>query len=252
MVGIRRANLEDLIYMQQTNLMCLPENYQLKYYLYHGLSWPHLLHVAETDEGRIVGYVLAKMDEEQENKKEEKPLGGHITSISVHRDYRKLGIAKRLMEICLSEMQEIYDAAYCSLNVRVSNVGALGLYRDVLNFKVVQEEIDYYADNENAYEMRKYFKPEVEEMDKLNFGKTTKKKKGKKQKEEQSMANLVVENEEAKETAEEEKEETKTSTSAAETSTTQSEPKEPEDDSKQPEGDKEKDKSKKKRKKKRH
>jgi len=127
MVGIRRATLEDLIYMQETNLMCLPENYQLKYYLYHGLSWPHLLHVAETDSGRIVGYVLAKIDEESEKKNE--ALGGHITSISVHRDYRKLGIAKSLMEICLSEMQDIYDAAHCSLNVRVSNVGAMSLYR---------------------------------------------------------------------------------------------------------------------------
>ena len=163
MVGIRRATLEDLIYMQQTNLMCLPENYQLKYYLYHGLSWPHLLHVAETDEGRIVGYVLAKMDEENESKSKKQPqfLGGHITSISVHRDYRKLGIAKRLMEIWLSEMQEIYDADYVSLNVRVSNVGALGLYTS-MNFKVIQEEINYYADDENAYEMRKYFKPDIE------------------------------------------------------------------------------------------
>mmetsp|Transcript_19597 Transcript_19597/g.21899 ORF Transcript_19597/g.21899 Transcript_19597/m.21899 type:complete len:98 (+) Transcript_19597:16-309(+) len=97
MVGIRRATLEDLIGMQQTNLMCLPENYQLKYYLYHGLSWPHLLHVAETDSSRIVGYVLAKIDEE--SSKDNNPISGHITSISVHRDYRKLGIAKRLMDI---------------------------------------------------------------------------------------------------------------------------------------------------------
>ena len=188
MVGIRRATLEDLIDMQQTNLMCLPENYQLKYYLYHGLSWPHVLHVAETDAGRIVGYVLAKMDEE-DNKTEEAPLGGHITSISVHRDYRKLGIAKRLMEVCLMEMQEIYDAGYVSLNVRVSNVGALALYRDILGFKVIQEEVDYYADDENAFEMRKYFKPELEEKDILKEGKD-KKNKGKKQQDEQTMGNL--------------------------------------------------------------
>ena len=74
MVGIRRSTLEDLIQMQQTNLMCLPENYQLKYYLYHGLSWPSLLHVAETDAGRIVGYVLAKIDEESESNNQDKPI----------------------------------------------------------------------------------------------------------------------------------------------------------------------------------
>jgi peptide alpha-N-acetyltransferase len=30
MVAIRQATLEDLLQMQRTNLLCLPENYQLK------------------------------------------------------------------------------------------------------------------------------------------------------------------------------------------------------------------------------
>lgn len=78
--------------MQRCNLLCLPENYQLKvaskavlrsvcitmhpllgapfvltscvmwqYYFYHILSWPQLLFVAEECNGKIVGYVLAKM-----------------------------------------------------------------------------------------------------------------------------------------------------------------------------------------------
>lgn len=29
--------------------------------LYHALSWPQLSYVAEDDNGKIVGYVLAKM-----------------------------------------------------------------------------------------------------------------------------------------------------------------------------------------------
>ena len=61
MVNIRNATMADLMEMQNDNLFCLPENYQLKYYLYHILSWPQLLYVAE-DNHRIVGYVLAKMD----------------------------------------------------------------------------------------------------------------------------------------------------------------------------------------------
>lgn len=28
--------------MQHCNLLCLPENYQMKYYFYHGLSWPQV------------------------------------------------------------------------------------------------------------------------------------------------------------------------------------------------------------------
>ena len=61
MVNIRMATTNDLIDMQQTNLWCLPENYQMKYYFYHLLTWPQLLWVAEDYDGRIVGYVLAKV-----------------------------------------------------------------------------------------------------------------------------------------------------------------------------------------------
>ena len=47
--------------MQQTNLLCLPENYQMKYYIYHMICWPQLSQVAVDSKGQIVGYVLAKM-----------------------------------------------------------------------------------------------------------------------------------------------------------------------------------------------
>jgi peptide alpha-N-acetyltransferase len=55
------GQVEDLINIQNCNLWCLPENYQMKYYFYHILSWPQLLHVAEDHKGKVVGYVLAKM-----------------------------------------------------------------------------------------------------------------------------------------------------------------------------------------------
>merc|ERR550519_51300 len=57
---MRKERLSD---MQHCNLLCLPENYQMMYYMYHGLSWPQLSYVAEDDKGKIVGYVLAKMEE---------------------------------------------------------------------------------------------------------------------------------------------------------------------------------------------
>ena len=53
--------VRDLFNMQHANLNCLPENYQMKYYYYHLMSWPQLSFVAENEHGRIVGYVLAKM-----------------------------------------------------------------------------------------------------------------------------------------------------------------------------------------------
>lgn len=64
--------------------------------MYHLMSWSFLAHVAVDDStGKIVGYVLAKMEEESNSK--DFVHHGHITSISVLRDYRKLGIATKLM-----------------------------------------------------------------------------------------------------------------------------------------------------------
>merc|ERR1712037_275424 len=93
MINIRNASVEDMQAMQHCNLLCLPENYQLKYYLYHGLSWPQLSFVAEDENGKLVGYVLAKM-EDQENPDDNTPHG-HITSLAVRRSHRRLGIAKK-------------------------------------------------------------------------------------------------------------------------------------------------------------
>lgn len=60
-ISIRPATIGDLIKVQECNLLCLPENYQLKYYIYHIISWPQLSFVAVTEDRDIVGYVLAKL-----------------------------------------------------------------------------------------------------------------------------------------------------------------------------------------------
>ncbi|KAI6223758.1 N-terminal amino-acid N(alpha)-acetyltransferase NatA [Aphelenchoides fujianensis] len=174
-MNIRRARVEDLVKTQHCNLLCLPENYQLKYYLYHALSWP-LSFVAEDHKGEIVGYVLAKMEEDGE----EEPHG-HITSLAVRRSHRRLGIARLLMDQTARCMIEMYSARYVSLHVRVTNRAALHLYRDVLKFDVMDVEPKYYADGEDAYAMKR---PLVEfarqngviPFDKENFFKEKEKK----------------------------------------------------------------------------
>ncbi|EPY53020.1 NatA N-acetyltransferase complex catalytic subunit Ard1 [Schizosaccharomyces cryophilus OY26] len=150
-MDIRPARVEDLVGMQHCNLNNLPENYQLKYYLYHAISWPMLSYVATNPKGRIVGYVLAKMEEEP---KDGIPHG-HVTSLSVMRSYRQLGLAKRLMVQSQRAMVEVYGARYMSLHVRKSNRAALHLYRDSLKFDVQGIESKYYADGEDAYAMHK-------------------------------------------------------------------------------------------------
>jgi N-alpha-acetyltransferase 10/11 len=132
MVTIRRAKAEDLIKMQSTNLLCLPENYSFKYYIYHYLSWPVLLYCAEDYDGTIAGYVLAKLEEDEEDPK---IVHGHITSISILREYRRMGIATKLMKQSLNMMNEYYNTKFCSLHVRANNTPALDMYNKVLGFE---------------------------------------------------------------------------------------------------------------------
>jgi ribosomal protein S18 acetylase RimI-like enzyme len=102
-MDIRPLHPSDIPHVQHTNLTNLPENYFLKYYLYHALSWPTLSYVA-VDVSRpatahtppkIVGYVLAKMEEEPSDGVPH----GHITSLSVNRTHRRLGLAEKLMRM---------------------------------------------------------------------------------------------------------------------------------------------------------
>eukprot|EP00242_Pyramimonas_sp_CCMP2087_P000106 CAMPEP_0198196904 /NCGR_PEP_ID=MMETSP1445-20131203/421_1 /TAXON_ID=36898 /ORGANISM="Pyramimonas sp., Strain CCMP2087" /LENGTH=299 /DNA_ID=CAMNT_0043865967 /DNA_START=59 /DNA_END=958 /DNA_ORIENTATION=+ len=177
MVCIRQATVDDLLAMQSANLWCLPENYQMKYYFYHVLSWPQLLYVAEDFNKEIVGYVLAKMEEDAEIPH------GHITSLAVLRTHRKLGIASKLMTSAQKAMTEVFDAEYVSLHVRKSNRAALHLYQITLGYDVNDIEAKYYADNEDAYDMRKILQPEKhakrkEKSEKGEKGGATQQKEG--------------------------------------------------------------------------
>ncbi|UNI20909.1 N-terminal amino-acid N(alpha)-acetyltransferase NatA [Purpureocillium takamizusanense] len=158
-MDIRLLTSADLPLIQHANLENLPENYFLKYYLYHALSWPQLSFVA-VDASRpraspyeypkIVGYVLAKMEEEPADGVPH----GHITSLSVMRTHRRLGIAEKLMRQSQLAMVETFQAKYVSLHVRVSNAAARHLYEDTLRFKNEKTEAKYYADGEDAFCMR--------------------------------------------------------------------------------------------------
>uniref|UniRef100_A0A8C7TYF4 N-terminal amino-acid N(alpha)-acetyltransferase NatA n=1 Tax=Oncorhynchus mykiss TaxID=8022 RepID=A0A8C7TYF4_ONCMY len=131
-MNIRNARPEDLMNMQHCNLLCLPENYQMKYYFYHGLSWPQLSYIAEDENGKIVGYVLA-----------------------VKRSHRRLGLAQKLMDQASRAMIENFNAKYVSLHVRKSNRAALHLYSNTLKFQISEIEPKYYADGEDAYAMKR-------------------------------------------------------------------------------------------------
>ena len=71
--------------------------------------------------------------------------------------------------ILVNMMVEYYDGNFVSLHVRVSNRPALQMYRDNLGFEVLGIEKAYYADKEDAFKMKKYFKESDKEKDKDKF-----------------------------------------------------------------------------------
>ncbi|XP_059953637.1 LOW QUALITY PROTEIN: N-alpha-acetyltransferase 11 [Mesoplodon densirostris] len=148
-MNIHSARPDDLVNLQPCNLLCLPENYQMKYYFYHGLSRPQLSYIAEDEDRKIVGYVLAKMEEDPDDVPH-----GHITSLAVKRSHRCLGLAQKLMDQASRAMIENFNAKYVSLHVRKSNRAALHLYSNALNFQVSEVEPKYCADGEDAYAMK--------------------------------------------------------------------------------------------------
>ncbi len=95
-------------------------------------------------------------EEEKIDKKTGKPEPphGHITSLSVLRTHRKRGIATALMRRSQLEMAEVFSAHYVSLHVRKSNRAAFRLYSQTLKYEINGIEKGYYADGEDAYDMR--------------------------------------------------------------------------------------------------
>jgi len=53
---------------------------------------------------------------------------------------------------------QVYEAEYVSLHVRRSNRAAFNLYTETLGYKINDVEAKYYADGEDAYDMRKNLK----------------------------------------------------------------------------------------------
>jgi hypothetical protein len=54
-------------------------------------------------------------------------------------------------------MAEVFSSEYVSLHVRKSNRAAFHLYSVTLRYTVNDVEKGYYADGEDAYDMRCYF-----------------------------------------------------------------------------------------------
>jgi ribosomal-protein-alanine N-acetyltransferase len=109
--------------------------------------------------GQIVGYIICRI-EGGFSRVSLNPFSiankGHIISIAVLPEHRQKGLGSALVKEALQVMSTHYNVKSCYLEVRVSNTGAIELYKKA-GFEIARTIRGYYSDGEAALMMRRKF-----------------------------------------------------------------------------------------------
>jgi ribosomal-protein-alanine N-acetyltransferase len=149
-IHIRPFKREDLQKVIHINRTCLPENYPGLFFLSIYDSFPKAFIVAVDDTAHeIIGYVMGRVERGFSNLKSVKlTKKGHIVSIAVINEYRRMGVASQLLKDALEGFRE-YGASESFLEVRKSNIEAINLYR-TMGYEEKKVLPGYYRDGEDA------------------------------------------------------------------------------------------------------
>eukprot|EP00438_Fugacium_kawagutii_P007829 Skav212608 [mRNA] locus=scaffold2176:193896:195161:- [translate_table: standard] len=113
--------------------------------------------VAEAD-GHIAGYIIGKVEGAGPN------WHGHVSAISVAPEFRRTGVANRLMEYLeedgwMAKCEEMHDCYFVDLFVRPTNTAAINFYEGLgyVIYRISSQGTvtGYYSGDEDAYDMRK-------------------------------------------------------------------------------------------------
>eukprot|EP00842_Homolaphlyctis_polyrhiza_P004699 jgi/Hompol1/522/HPOL_005343-RA len=99
MTTLRRFVADDLFRFNNINLDPLTETYNLSFYLGYLAQWPDYCITAENASGSLMSYILGKAEGTGEL------WHGHVTAVTVAPDFRRLGLARTLMDM-LEEVSE--------------------------------------------------------------------------------------------------------------------------------------------------
>lgn len=132
---IRVMTVEDLDQVMSLELACFSVSWTEEAF-YKELTENTLAHYLVLEEaGEILGYcgVWYIMDE------------GHITNVAIHPNHRRRGLGKALVEAMIGEAKA-HAIGHLTLEVRVSNLGAIALYKR-MGFDEAGIRPKYYTDN---------------------------------------------------------------------------------------------------------
>ena len=161
MTTLRPFEMSDLFKFNNINLDSLTETFNMPFYLSYHSKWPESFTVAEAPDKSLMGYMLAKA-EGYDNL-----WHAHVSAVTVAPTYRRLGLAKTLMDDLEHRLSvNVYHAYFVDLFVRSSNALAIGMY-EKFGYIKYRRVLGYYAsssdddDGEDAWDMRKALKRDV-------------------------------------------------------------------------------------------
>lgn len=155
MTTIRRFCCADLLRFTNVNLDHLTETFNMPFYLTYLARWPDYFHVAEGPNGRIMGYIMGKVEGQGES------WHGHVTAVTVAPEYRRQQLAKKLMNILEEVTEKTYNAFFVDLFVRASNAPAIQMY-EKLGYVIYRRVLRYYSGEEDGLDMRKAMPRDVD------------------------------------------------------------------------------------------
>eukprot|EP00877_Chromochloris_zofingiensis_P010367 jgi/Chrzof1/5584/Cz16g08050.t1 len=148
MTTVRRFTCDDLFTFNNVNLDILTETYNLPFYLQYLAKWPEYCLMAEGPGRQAMGYILGKAEGTGKN------WHGHVTAVTVAPDYRRLNLARKLMNMLEEITDKVHNAYFVDLFVRVSNTVAIKMYEG-FGYSVYRRIVGYYSGEEDAFDMRK-------------------------------------------------------------------------------------------------
>ncbi|TFK72730.1 N-acetyltransferase [Pluteus cervinus] len=154
---LRPFRASDMFKFGNINLDVWTETYDLGFYLNYLAQWPDLCYVQEAPSGRMMGYVLGRAEGSSLE------WHAHVTALTVAPEYRRLGLARKMMNVFEMVSDEIYKAFFVDLYVRCANSLAIAMYEG-FGYSVYRRVREYYGtlgigkggrDEEDAFDMRK-------------------------------------------------------------------------------------------------
>lgn len=174
MTTIRSFRMTDLFNFNSIQLDQWTETFTPSYYAYYIFNHGTLCNVAttpHTNNTKLCGYMIGKIEhhniknnnnsnnkhnnnkQTQQQQQQQQYTNGHITALSIASEYRNIGLANILSTQLYNICNKLYNTEFIDLFVRLNNNKAQLLYSKLgyINYRKI---MNYYGDNEHAYDMR--------------------------------------------------------------------------------------------------